>query len=320
MLAAADNKDRSAGAETQPALSRLERVALVVNEASGTASSSDVPALAKRMQCVLPEATIEVASVAPADLEKAMDDAFAQKPDVVVVLGGDGTARSAAKRALATQVPIAPLPGGTMNVLAKLVFGHADLHKAIDDLGACEITGLDVGIVAGEPFFLSAAFGFAGPLARLRETMRPPRQLREIMSASFSCMRGLGPSLRGGLKWRRAGATWRHAHTLVVALGSLERVLSPEEEELRTGERLQAAALTLRSVWDVAKLGGDAVRLRDWRELNQLTLVSARRIELDLHSKRPLAVLDGEPVRLSHVSEIAVQEAALPTLAARPAA
>jgi hypothetical protein len=147
--------------------------------------------------------------------------------------------------------------------------------------------------------------------------MRPPRTVRGVCSAALTSVRALGPSLRGGIKWRRAGAKWHHAQTLVVALGSMERVLTPEDEDVHTGERLQAAALRLKSMWDIAKLGGDAVRLRDWRELNQLTLVTAQRIELELHSKRALAVLDGEPIRLSHASEITVNEGALPVLAAR---
>lgn len=280
-------------------------------------SSVDGSTLVQRVEAALPEAQFSVASVAPADLDKAMDDAFAQKPDVVVVFGGDGTARSAARRALETQVPIAPLPGGTMNVLAKLVFGHADLEQAIQDLRTCRRTALDVGMVAGEPFFLSAAFGFAGPLARLRESMRPPRKFNEVTAAAATAMRALGPSLRGGIKWRRSGAKWHHAQTLVVALGSMERVTNPEEQDVHVGGRLQAASLKLGSFWQVAMLGGDAVRLRDWRELNQVTLVSARKVELDLRSSRTLAVLDGEPIRLSQAKEISVLESALPTLAAR---
>ena len=318
MTLAAGNHDLGAGSKTEPAPCPLNRIALVVNEAAGTASSTDVPLLEERVKQALPGTEVNVTSVAPQDLETALDDAFAQEPDVVVVFGGDGTARAAAKRALATQVPIAPLPGGTMNVLAKLVFGHADLAQAIQDLPTCRLTSLDVGVVGSEPFFLSAAFGFAGPLARFRESMRPPRRFGSAISAAVTCMRSLGPSLRGGIRWRRAGAKWHHAQTLVVALGSMDRVLTPEEEEMHTGERLQAAALRLKSFWDVAKLGGDAVRLRDWRELNQVTLVSARRVELELHSKRPLAVLDGEPIRLSQATEVTVNEAALPVLAVRP--
>lgn len=317
MTLAAEHRDGGAGS-TKPALCPLNRIALVVNQAAGTASSTDLSFLEERVRQALPETEVNVASVAPQDLETAFDDAFAQTPDVVVVFGGDGTARAAAKRALATQVPITPLPGGTMNVLAKLVFGHADLEKAIEALPTCRTTGLDVGMVGGEPFFLSAAFGFAGPLALFRESMRPPRRFNEVMSSAFTCARALGPSLRGGVKWRRAGAKWHHAQTLVVALGSMERVITPEEQDVHVGERLQAASLRLTSMWDVAKLGGDAVRLRGWRELHQLTLVSARRVEIELRSNRPLAVLDGEPIRLSHVTEIAVNEGALPVLAARP--
>jgi diacylglycerol kinase family enzyme len=304
-----------AGAQSPPA--PLKKIALVINEAAGAASLTDRDKLVERVSEALPRSAVDVLSAGPVELEAALDRAFAAEPDAVVVFGGDGTARSAAKRALQTQVPIAPLPGGTMNVLAKLVFGHADLAKSIEDLGVSRLTKLDVGMVSGEPFFLSAAFGFAGPLAKLRETFRPPRRFQAVMSSAFTCIRALAPSLRGGIKWRRAGAKWHHAQTLVVAIGSFERVLTPEEMEVRTGEHLQAAALRLKSMWDVAKLGGDAVRLRDWRELNQLTLVSARRIELDLRSRRPLVVLDGEPIRLSHATEIDVMEGALPVLAAR---
>lgn len=296
----------------------LRRVALVVNEAAGAASLTDMKKLIERVAHSLPQATVDLISVGPAELESAMDKAFDSAPDALVVLGGDGTARSAAQRALKTKVPIAPLPGGTMNVLSKLVFGHADLARAIDDLGTARLTGLDVGTVGGEPFFLSAAFGFAGPLAKLRESLRPPRRYQDVMSASFRCMRGLGPSLRGTVRWRRADGHWRRAHTLVVALGSIDRVLTPEEEELHTGERLQAAALQLKSGWDIARFGSDAVRLRDWRKLNQLSVVSARRVELDLQSNRPLAVLDGEPIRLSRAEHVDVMEGALPVLAARP--
>lgn len=317
MTLAAEHREEGADPK-RSAPCPFNRIALVVNEHAGTASTMDVAQVVRRVEEAMPNTAVDVKSVAPKDLEAAMDSAFGDKPDVVVVFGGDGTARGAAKRALATQIPIAPLPGGTMNVLAKLVFGHADLDRAIAELPTCKVTGLDVGVVGSEPFFLSVAFGFAGPLARLRESMRAPRSVQDVVTAASTTMKALGPSIRGGVKWRRGGADWHHAQTLVVALGSMERVLTPEEQELHTGERLQAAAIKLDSVWDIAKLGGDAIRLRDWRALNQLTLVSARRIEVELRSTRPLAVLDGEPIRLSHASEIVVNEGALPVLAVRP--
>jgi hypothetical protein len=74
----------------------------------------------------------------------------------------------------------------------------------------------------------------------------------------------------------------------------------------------------MRSGWDVARVASDAVRLRDWRELDHVMVASARRVELEPASRRPLAVLDGEPMRLSNAHEITVLEKALPVLAARP--
>ena len=309
--------EEDAGAAEAPASFTTGSISFIVNEAAGAASLTDVQALAAQVAGALPEAHLHLTSVAPHELESALDEIFAGKPDAVIVLGGDGTARAAAKRAMQTQTPIAPLPGGTMNVLAKLVFGHDDLRQSIVDLKHSRVAAVDAGMVGGEPFFLSAAFGFAGPLAKLRETFRPPRKANEIFSASASCLRGLGPSLRGGVKWRRAGARWRRAHTLVVALGSIDRVIAPEEHEMDTDDRLQAAAITLRSGWDIARLGSDAVRLNDWRELNQLTLVTSRRIELETGTRRPLAVLDGEPIRLSQAREITVLDKVLPVLAAQ---
>lgn len=298
-----------------PASSELKAVALVVNEAAGAASLLDAKSVVRRVAEVLPETTITTVVAAPDALEAEFDAMFVPAHHAVIVLGGDGTARAAAKRAMATGIPIALLPGGTMNVLAKLIFGHADLAQAIEDLRTAGITALDAGMAATEPFFLSAAFGFAGPLAKLRETLRPPRRAQSIASAAAACARGLGPSLRGGVRWRAPGERWRRANTLVVALGSLDRVLAPEEHEIETGAQLQAAALRLRSGWDIARLGSDAVRLRDWRRLNQINVRSERRFEIDIPSKRPLGVLDGEPMRLSGLTEITVAPRALPVLA-----
>jgi diacylglycerol kinase family enzyme len=306
------------GATARPlAPSTLDTVALVVNEAAGAASLLDAQTVVQRVAEALPETTITTVVAAPDALEAEFDAMFVAAHRAVIVLGGDGTARAAAKRAMATGIPIALLPGGTMNVLSKLVFGHADLEQAIEDLRTARITALDAGMAGNEPFFLSAAFGFAGPLAKLRETLRPPRRARSIASATLACARGLGPSLRGGVGWRAPGERWQRANTLVVALGSLDRILSPEEQEIETDARLQAAALRLRSGWDIARLGSDAVRLRDWRRLNQIKVRLEQRFELDIPSKRPLAVLDGEPMRLSRLTEITVAPRALPVLAPR---
>ena len=132
---------------------------VVINNNAGSSARFDEEAL----KAASPDATFEILSVAPDDLDKAFDKAFSDKPSAVIVVGGDGTARTAAARAVSTGVPIIPMPGGTMNVLPKIVFGHGDMARAIADIPKLAPRSLDVGRVGGETFFLAAAFGFAGP-------------------------------------------------------------------------------------------------------------------------------------------------------------
>jgi diacylglycerol kinase family enzyme len=253
----------------------------------------------------------------PDNLDAALDLAFGRPCSAVVVMGGDGTLRSAAKRALQSGIPIAALPGGTMNVLAKLLLGHDDLRQAIAQLPTLQRVRLDVGYAQKEPFFLSAAFGFAGPLTRLREALRSPRSWSACAKAAQGVIRGIGPSLRGGVGWRSGGGRWSHAHTLIIALGSIDRVLNPSTYDMSDGEpaTMQIAALRMRTSWDVARTVGYALAA-DWKGADTISMARHGAVELDLRTRRPLVVLDGEPMRLSRVAEAWLVQRALPALAA----
>ena len=78
--------------------------------------------------------------------------------------------------------------------------------------------------------------------------------------------------------------------------------------------RMQAVGVRIRSGWDLARLGGD-VLADDWRESEQVAMAGARCFDLDLRTRRPLVVLDGEPMRLSNVAEVYVRPRQLPVLA-----
>ncbi|MDX2236253.1 MAG: diacylglycerol kinase family protein [Hyphomonadaceae bacterium] len=292
---------------------RVQRAALVMNAAAGTASRSDADAIVARAQAAL-DAEVQPFIGEGASLECAVRDAFASNPDVVLVMGGDGTARAVAAHALKAETPIIPLPGGTMNVLAKLAFGHGALDCAIEDLRALQGGRLDVGYVGATPFFLSAAFGYAGLLAKLREAARPPRRVREIASAASALVRGLGPSLRGGVKWRAERGAWRKAHTLVVSLGAVERVLSPDAFAAKSCETLEAVSLRAAAALDIVRFGAHAA-IANWRDFDRIERACADRILVDLTTSRPLIVLDGEPMRLSRIEDVRIARRALPILA-----
>ena len=285
-----------------------QRYVVVVNANAGGSARFDADAL----RAATPDADFDVIAPTAPELEAAFDKAFSEKPSAVIVVGGDGTARTAAVRAVATGVPIIPMPGGTMNVLPKIVFGHGDMARAIAAIPKLQPRTLDVGRVGGEPFFLSAAFGFLGPMTRLREATRADRRLQRVHQAAGALLRNIGPSLQCRVRWRTPQQKWRSAHSLVIALGDLERVLSPDIED--DGHGLEVASLKLRSVWHMLSFGA-AFLAGGWRESPRLRIVRARRVELKLPGRRPLVVLDGEPMRIARINDVTLDRDALPVLA-----
>src|SRR5438105_416629 len=56
-------------------------------------------------------------------MEQSFAQAAAHKPEVFVVLGGDGTIRTAAEACHRHGGYLIPLPGGTMNMLPRALYG-----------------------------------------------------------------------------------------------------------------------------------------------------------------------------------------------------
>ncbi|MFF8593676.1 bifunctional phosphatase PAP2/diacylglycerol kinase family protein [Streptomyces sp. NPDC015220] len=92
-----------------PALPEGEGLVLVANQASGTADR------ARALRDALPKA--EVVECEPEDVPAALEEA-AGRARVLGVCGGDGTVNTAAQVALRHGLPLAVLPGGTLNHFA----------------------------------------------------------------------------------------------------------------------------------------------------------------------------------------------------------
>ncbi|MET0546743.1 MAG: diacylglycerol kinase family protein [Caulobacterales bacterium] len=293
----------------------MDNVAAVINLAAGSSGLFDVETLDAQIKAALgPNAKVEIRPAQPGEVESALKWAFESGASSVLIVGGDGTARSAASLAMETKIPMIPLPGGTMNVLPKLVFGHADLKRAIEELPTLKLAHMDVGRAANEPFFLTFAVGVAGSLAKFRESMRPPRDWNEVASSALGAAGAMGAAYRGRIDWSADGRKMRPAQSLVVAVGGFSRVLSPETPNDDNDHQLQAAALRLRSHWDMVRFGAHALT-GNWRQAKNVQLIETQVIDLALGSRRPLVVLDGEPMRLAKVDQLRLDRGALPVMA-----
>lgn len=291
----------------------------VVNAAAGAASRANLETVEADLRAALDGRLGQVAIVAPADIESALRAAAARKPEGLIVLGGDGTARAAAEIVGRAGVPIAPLPGGTMNILPKKVFGARTLAESIASLAEAEQKFLPGGEIGGRIFFLSAALGFAGSLARLRETQRGAFRPLTFTREWSSTASAFGDSLIRGVRWKtRRTPMWRRAHTLIVAVGSVTSVAHPEQaSDDETG--FEIAGLDLRQGGDLARLGFHALA-NSWRDAPMVDIAHARAVEIEAPSRRPLVVLDGEPMRLPGLKEARWVAEACPILAPPPLA
>ena len=64
-------------------------------------------------------------------IERAFAEAATHKPNMLVVLGGDGTIRTAAEACTGTDTYLLPLPGGTLNMLPRALYGEVSWQDAL---------------------------------------------------------------------------------------------------------------------------------------------------------------------------------------------
>jgi diacylglycerol kinase family enzyme len=107
------------------------------------------------------------------EMERSFTEATRRKLEVLVVLGGDGTIRTAAERCGAERSYLIPLPGGTMNMLARALYGDMSWEDALDKtLAAPSAKALSGGRVADKQFFIAAIVGGPTLWTEARESLR----------------------------------------------------------------------------------------------------------------------------------------------------
>ena len=115
--------------------------------------------------------------------------AVAEKVDVVMASGGDGTVTACAEGVAGSGVPLAVLPAGTGNLLAR----NLGLPLALDEALAVALNGqdrrLDVGNANGHPFVAMAGIGFDAML--LDSTSEPLKKRLGWVAYAVSALRHL---------------------------------------------------------------------------------------------------------------------------------
>jgi diacylglycerol kinase (ATP) len=155
------------------------RAAMVVHPASGLGRAGRIAdTVAERLRGAVDD-LVTVAASTVEESRRLMDQAHGQVLDLLVVVGGDGSAHQGVQFCAETGVPLAVVPAGTGNDLARTLGAPKDPLAATDALVAAikagEHTKFDLGRVAGGPWFAGVlCAGFDSAVNERANRMRWP--------------------------------------------------------------------------------------------------------------------------------------------------
>jgi diacylglycerol kinase family enzyme len=226
-------------------------------------------------------------------IERSFAEVATHKPKVLVVLGGDGTIRTAAQNCAGTDTYLLPLPGGTLNVLPRALYGDASwqdtLKQTLADPAAKVLSG---GRVGDELFFVAAIVGAPGLWIEAREAIREGDVLDAVQKAGVALEETFDTSVRYFISPEVRGEA-----EVVVVICPLVSPQMPDSEQA-----LEVAAIDLANAAELLGLA-TAAAFGKWRDNKSVTLSRTSRVVVQSSRGIPL-FLDGERVKVGNNAEI----------------
>ncbi|HEX6860368.1 MAG TPA: diacylglycerol kinase family protein [Caulobacteraceae bacterium] len=287
-----------------PAL-RIHRVEVVANVASGSVG----PDVRDQVSAILAEGGLKARVNTPlcAELSTCIRGALDRNPDLLVIIAGDGTARCAAEMAGMDGPLIAPLPGGTMNILPRALYGDRDWQTALrDTLAEGQVRTVGGGEVGGHRFYVGALLGAPALWALAREAVRERRFDLAVRRAKRAARRAFS----GRLRFAVDGGPMHKTEALQVTCPLVSSALTDEDHVL------EVIALDPQGAADAFRLGIRTLqgKLRDDPSVEVFHCREARAWASGIIP----ASVDGEPIRLPRQAQIRYVKEAFRALAPAP--
>jgi len=278
------------------------KVGAIINTSSGgcdSESEQKILSILTRAGIVEPKAWCGEAK----EMERSFAEAARQKLEVLIVLGGDGTIRTAAEVCAGKRPYLIPLPGGTMNMLPRALYGNVAWEESLKNtLAAPSLKVLSGGRIAGKQFLIAAIVGAPALLAEPRESMREGNIVDAIEKGSVAFRKMFETKVQylisGGMKGEA------EAVALICPLIS--------EQMSNSEQGLEAAVVDVESAAEVIGLLSTAA-FGKWRDHRNIVLAKTKRVSVQSSKDIP-ATLDGEIVNLGRSAEINFVSRALTVL------
>jgi len=278
------------------------KVGVIINTSSG---SCDLESEQKMLSILTGAGVVEpkVWCGEAKEMERFFAEAAGQKLEVLIVLGGDGTIRTAAEACAEKGSYLIPLPGGTMNMLPRALYRNVSWEEALKKtLTAPSTKRLSGGRVANKRFFIAAIVGAPALWTQPRESMREGNIADAIKKGSVAFRRMFEAKVQYLISGGAKGET--EAVALICPLIS---------EEISDSEQaLEAAIIDVESAAEVIGLATTAA-FGKWRDYRNILLTKTKRVNVQSTKEIP-ATLDGEKVNLGRSAEIDFVSRALTAL------
>jgi len=226
-------------------------------------------------------------------IERAFAEAATHKPKILVVLGGDGTIRTASHACTGTDTYLLPLPGGTLNVLPRALYGDSSWQEALKRTLANPLTTeLSGGRVGDKLFFVAAIVGAPALWMEAREAIRKGDILNAVGKTGVAFQAMFDTTIQYFISPEVSG------EAEVVA------VICPlvSEQMSRSEQVLEAAAIDVENATELLGLA-TAAAFGKWRDDESVTLTKTHQVTVQSSRDIPLFV-DGERVNVGKKAEI----------------
>lgn len=224
---------------------------------------------------------------------RAFAEAARQKLEVLIVLGGDGTIRTAAEACAEKASYLIPLPGGTMNMLPRALYGDVSWEEALKNtLARPSVKALSGGRVADKRFFVAAIVGAPSLWVELREAIREGDFLDAIKKGTVAFQK----MFETKVQYLISGEMTGEAEGLALICPLISEEMSDSEQAL------EAAVIDVDRAAEVIGLV-TAAAFGKWRHNKNVFLTRTKRVGVESTKDIP-ARLDGERVNLGRSAQI----------------
>ncbi len=164
---------REAAPADRPPRWTPSRVRVIWNPASGSKGAIQVSAadedLVRGLMAHAGLGSDLVIATSASDVEAAARDAVRGAIELVVAAGGDGTVALVANQLLGQETALAILPFGSVMNIARSLGIPRDPEAAADVIATGDVAAIDVGEVAGRPFYETGSVGMNAAMFREAE-------------------------------------------------------------------------------------------------------------------------------------------------------